>query len=247
MSAKKELDVEVAHEYSIYNRTGLEKDRLCGCFECVKIFSPSEIDEYIEEEPDDTAICPYCGIDSVIGESSGFPMTEDFMKRMHRRWMESGNGEQIITPFGKIRVLLDDKPIWFMYRSIDSVDGLFPDAEATYRVVVEVELDGNEHLIKMQLCDCNVSGDPETGERLEAISFYSGKGKITLGCYASFGDYEDYDFDYDGCLCSDGIEIFISPSTKTQKYLFGICWLNECTEETDVQTWYGADPEICGV
>lgn len=247
MDRDKEIDVEAAHGFSIHNRKQLEKSNMCGCFECVKIFTPSEIEEYIEEEPDDTAICPYCGIDAVIGESSGYPMTEDFMKRMHRRWIESGIGEKIISPFGTIKVFLDDEPLWFLYRSIDPVDGLFPDADATYRISVDVDLDGKEHLLKMQLCDCEVSGDPESGERLEAISFYSGKGKITLGCYASFGDYEDYDFDYDGCLCPDGIEVGIFPSTKTHTFKFGICWLNECTEENDVQTWFGADSGICGI
>ena len=87
MDKDKEIDVEAAHGFSIHNRKQLEKSNMCGCFDCVKIFTPSEIEEYIEEEPDDTAICPYCGIDAVIGESSGYPMTEDFMKRMHRRWI----------------------------------------------------------------------------------------------------------------------------------------------------------------
>lgn len=246
MDMDKELDVERAHYFSLYNRKTLEKDKLCGCFDCVKVFSPSEIQEYVEEDPDDTAICPYCGTDSVIGESSGFPITEDFLMRMHRRWMDSGCGEQITTPFGEIKFFLDDTPIWFKYRSIDPVEGLFPTAAATYRIKVEVELDGKEHLLKMQIAGCDATGYSESGERLEAISFERGNGKITLGCYASFGDYEEYEFDYDGCLCSDGIEIVILTSTKTTIYNFGVCWLDKCTKENEVETWLGADPSICG-
>ncbi|MEH7403877.1 cytoplasmic protein [Gottfriedia acidiceleris] len=73
-----------AHRFSSHHRNELEKDKLCGCFYCLKIYSPSEIKEWCDNEK--TAICPYCGIDSVIGESSGFPITELFLKGMHKVW-----------------------------------------------------------------------------------------------------------------------------------------------------------------
>ena len=149
------------------------------------------------------------------------------------------------TPFGIIEILFDDVPVQFNCRNIGPDIDLFPEANGAFRISVDVDLDGEEHLLKMKMRNCAVSGEPETGERLEAISFYSGVGKITLGCYASFGDYEDYEFDYDGCLCSDGIEIGIFSSTKTHTFKFGVCWVNQCTEENDVQTWFGADPAIC--
>ncbi|MDQ1000297.1 hypothetical protein QFZ28_000697 [Neobacillus niacini] len=73
-----------AHRFSSRHRKELEKDKICGCFYCTKIFSPAEITEWIDD--DDTALCPYCGIDSVIGESSGFPITEQVLQEMHRVW-----------------------------------------------------------------------------------------------------------------------------------------------------------------
>lgn len=75
-----EKDLDEAHTYSIHNRDKLLKDKTCGCFFCLKIFSPEEITEWIDDE--DTALCPYCTIDSVIGESSGFPLTEEFLEKM---------------------------------------------------------------------------------------------------------------------------------------------------------------------
>lgn len=243
MNTNKESDTLRAHVFSTHNRNALAKDKLCGCFDCIKVFSPSEIEEYTEE---DTALCPYYGNDSVIGESSGFPITEDFMLRMHRKWMASGCGIQIKTPFGKILFFLDGVPVSFEYRSIDPDEALFPNVAAAYRIQVCVEPDGKAHLLKMQLSEGAVTGDTEPGERLEAISFYSERGKITLGCYASFGDYLDYNLDYDGSLCHDGIEVDIFSSTKTQVYKFGVCWLDVCTEENEAQTWFGADPGICG-
>ena len=76
--------LEEAHRYSIYHRAELEKDEKCGCFFCLTIFSPKEIKKWVDEG--DTAICPYCGIDSIIGESSGFPITKEFLEKMQKRW-----------------------------------------------------------------------------------------------------------------------------------------------------------------
>lgn len=92
-------DLDLAHKYSNNHKPELEKDKKCGCFYCLKIFSPSEIKEWIiEDNPCDklgTAICPYCEIDSVIGESSGFPINEDFLAAMHERWFGENEGRTI--------------------------------------------------------------------------------------------------------------------------------------------------------
>ncbi len=72
--------IQAAAKYSLRNMKALRKDSRCGCYFCQSIFSPKEIEEWIDGE--DTAICPYCWVDSVIGESSGYPITEDFLKEM---------------------------------------------------------------------------------------------------------------------------------------------------------------------
>ncbi len=74
-----------AHDCSIRNKEQLEKSEKCGCFNCGKIFPPSEITNYVSDgEP--TALCPYCHIDSVIGDASGFPITPKFLRDMNKRW-----------------------------------------------------------------------------------------------------------------------------------------------------------------
>lgn len=78
------MDIIQAHKYSSHHRKLLEADTLCGCFYCLKIFSPSEIEEWIDN--DDTALCPYCEIDSLIGESSGAPVTLEFLRSMNEYW-----------------------------------------------------------------------------------------------------------------------------------------------------------------
>lgn len=85
-TTKKNMDethinsILAASKYSLSNKRALKKDSRCGCYFCLNIFSPKEITDWIPFE--DTALCPYCGIDSVIGESSGAPLTKGFLKEM---------------------------------------------------------------------------------------------------------------------------------------------------------------------
>ena len=76
-------EVIKAHQFCSNNKKALLKDKKCGCFYCGKIFSPTEIEEWIDDK-NDTAICPYCGVDSIIGESSNFPITKDFLEKMYK-------------------------------------------------------------------------------------------------------------------------------------------------------------------
>ncbi len=77
-----------AHKHCAMHRDEIEASDLCGCFYCKSIFQPSEIASWIDEldSPRKTALCPRCGIDSVIGSASGFPITEEFLWRMYRHW-----------------------------------------------------------------------------------------------------------------------------------------------------------------
>jgi hypothetical protein len=74
----------VAHEHTNQHWNEILKSNNCGCFFCLRIFSPLEILEWTDNES--TAICPYCSIDSVIGSASGFPITKDFLSKMERHW-----------------------------------------------------------------------------------------------------------------------------------------------------------------
>jgi hypothetical protein len=78
-----------AHKYSALHREQILASDLCGCFYCLKIFSPSDIDEWVDEdvnEVEQTALCPKCGIDSVIGSATGFPLTMNFLRKMKHYW-----------------------------------------------------------------------------------------------------------------------------------------------------------------
>ena len=77
-------DHVLAHKHSSKHRSELERSAVCGCFYCFSIFNPAEIVEWIDDGQ--TAICPKCPSDSIIGSASGYPITAEFLKRMHDYW-----------------------------------------------------------------------------------------------------------------------------------------------------------------
>lgn len=50
---------------SFKNKETLKSSELCGCYYCCKLFSFSDIEEFVDGNK--TAICPKCSIDSVVG------------------------------------------------------------------------------------------------------------------------------------------------------------------------------------
>jgi hypothetical protein len=74
-----------AHAHTVRNRGDLEKSETAGCFYCCETFAPSEIMDWIDN--DDCALCPRCGIDSVIPGASGFPVSDRlFLQEMNKFW-----------------------------------------------------------------------------------------------------------------------------------------------------------------
>lgn len=73
-----------AHKVSFRNKDLVKRSKICACFQCRTWFSSKEVNSYIPGE--ETAICPRCGIDSVLPDASGIPLDRDFVAEMHRYW-----------------------------------------------------------------------------------------------------------------------------------------------------------------
>jgi hypothetical protein len=76
-----------AHRHCIHHRSEIEASHVCGCFYCMRRFAPTAIERWIEDGG--TALCPYCGIDSVIGDASGYEVTATALARMHEAWFKT--------------------------------------------------------------------------------------------------------------------------------------------------------------
>lgn len=86
-----DADLRRAHKHCGSNRGELAASELCGCFYCLAVFPSSEITQWIGGG-EDSALCPYCVIDSVIGSASGFWPTAEFLTRMKGHWFGPASG-----------------------------------------------------------------------------------------------------------------------------------------------------------
>ncbi|MAQ15812.1 MAG: cytoplasmic protein [Sandaracinus sp.] len=79
-----EPEVVRAHSHSIDHRAEILASALCGCFHCLATFPPTAIDTWVDRG--ETAMCPRCGIDAVLGSAAGFSLDRQFLGHMRRRW-----------------------------------------------------------------------------------------------------------------------------------------------------------------
>lgn len=103
-----------AHTHTTRHRKEIEASAEAGCFYCCEVFPPSEIENWLAN--DDCALCPYCSIDSVIGDASGYPVTDKkFLGEMHAFWFSSRargkSGEKTSILFSLLGCLLAASPI----------------------------------------------------------------------------------------------------------------------------------------
>lgn len=91
-----ETDVVNAHAHSIDHRALILGSERCGCFGCLSIFALDAIREWTDKVNGEgvTALCPVCGLDSVIGSASGFPVELGFLRRMQEHWMGEDEPER---------------------------------------------------------------------------------------------------------------------------------------------------------
>ncbi len=71
--------------HSSRHREEILNSEFYGCFYCLMLFRPTSIERWIDPNENNmvqTALCPECTIDSVIGSESGFPITKDFLTQM---------------------------------------------------------------------------------------------------------------------------------------------------------------------
>jgi hypothetical protein len=79
-----------AYEHSDSNQAEVRASEECGCFHCLAVFPPEAVRRWIGDG-DFAALCPRCGLDSVIGSASGFPLTPEFLTLMQQHWFGDGS------------------------------------------------------------------------------------------------------------------------------------------------------------
>ncbi len=78
--------LKAAHKHCSRNHEAIQESALCGCFYCCQTFPADQVQKYTS--PHD-ALCPKCGIDSVLADKSGLPLDAAFLEAMYEYWFEN--------------------------------------------------------------------------------------------------------------------------------------------------------------
>ena len=76
-------EIESAADHSYENRYEIEQSKMCGCYYCMRTFPASLIRYQDYVMLDNSALCPLCGIDAVIGDASGVPINEEVLTEIY--------------------------------------------------------------------------------------------------------------------------------------------------------------------
>ncbi len=71
-----------ARVHASKHRGALEASDRCACFFCFRKFATADIKSWIDANQ--TALCPGCGIDAVIGSASPCSIDDRFLRKMHQ-------------------------------------------------------------------------------------------------------------------------------------------------------------------
>ena len=93
-----------AHDHCKHNKEEILASENCICGFCCEKFSPNDIFKWADKD-EDTAVCPDCGVDAVIGDKSGVETTSDFLYCFYEYWFGTTKLEQI-------NYYLDDAGNW---------------------------------------------------------------------------------------------------------------------------------------
>ena len=77
------MNIQEASKYSFKNKDSIEKSTTCSCYYCISSFKKEEIQQWTDQGQ--TAICPLCGIDSVLGDIV-LPFEETTFKKLKEYW-----------------------------------------------------------------------------------------------------------------------------------------------------------------
>ena len=126
MANEREIpDHVAAHRRSSKHRSELMASERCGCFFCLSFFAPAEIRSWLDGGQ--TAQCPRCGTDSVIGSGSGYPMVPEFLKAMRTHWFGPMQGTDLA------RQVLREQPYRLLFATISGAHLYgFPSPDSDY-------------------------------------------------------------------------------------------------------------------
>lgn len=72
------------YQYSTRHKKSILESPYAGCFFCKTLVPTRDITEWVHE--DQTAICPKCGVDSLLPDNQYFPITPELLQIMYEEY-----------------------------------------------------------------------------------------------------------------------------------------------------------------
>ena len=153
--------------------------------------------------------------------------------------------DKIKTPFGEIGIFIDGRETNYRFVKLDN-EVIGKRVAGRYMIKTDRINDNKEHIISC--CIKDISNDVEIqhdgDEDFEVIEFVRSKMDLSIGVKGERFDDEPYfagnKFDYGVQFEEYGISYIQNQGTKTEYFVFGICWVEDFYED-DCRTWYGAE------
>lgn len=82
-------EIREAYEHTSDHRDEILASTSVGCFYCCKVFPKSQIVKWVDKDKEGTghtALCPKCGVDSLIGDAAGYVLSTAFLEKMKSYW-----------------------------------------------------------------------------------------------------------------------------------------------------------------
>lgn len=83
------------HMNTLNNAARVRAADRCGCFHCGQMFAPGEVVRFVpEKDGGKTAMCPRCGIDAVLTNLDGEPLTEGLLEELRARFFSESAADE---------------------------------------------------------------------------------------------------------------------------------------------------------
>ena len=74
------------HSHTIRNRQEIDQSVYCHCISCTRSYPSPIVTDFIKDGEGETALCPYCGIDAVIGDSCRLIINQAILTYLNKKW-----------------------------------------------------------------------------------------------------------------------------------------------------------------
>ena len=150
----------------------------------------------------------------------------------------------LLTPLGTIKLFVNNKEVEFTAIKLDNLELLCPNVNGRYLIQFEYKKEFKIQEIKCCIPLIDVKGEIESGERLEAISFYKNDIKLTIGVEGEFTDYPKY-IDFSGDYLSNGIQYEVFQTTASRNLILVFVGCNLVQEKTIIKRGLALTPILC--